>query len=64
MASPLLVLKSVNESASQGRSGKCGEPSDRSEEGEGRREELEAKEADEYGRHHCNPAASQPTVQT
>ena len=62
MMSALLVLKSVNESASQGRSRKCGEPSDCGEEGECRGEELEAEEADEDGRHHCNPAAGQPTV--
>ena len=61
---PLLVLKFVHKSTGQGRSGKCGESSDRSEKGEGGREELEAEEADEDGRHHCNPAASKPTVQT
>ena len=60
---PLLVLKFVHKSTGQGRSGKCGESSDRSEKGEGGREELEAEEADEDGRHHCNPAASQPSVE-
>ena len=61
---PLLVLKSVHKSAGQWRSGECGESSDRCEEGECRGEKLEAEEADEDGRHDCNPAACQPAVQT